>query len=79
MNSNPHNYSSMTTTTFDKNKTQRGRIGNNTIQLINTNKQNAERGKITGKAMLTNNSRLIYNMSVRDIDINKTLDDVDKQ
>ena len=69
----------MTTTTFDKNKTQRGRIGNNTIQLINTNKQNAERGKITGKAMLTNNSRLIYNMSVRDIDINKTLDDVDKQ
>ena len=55
-------------------KTLEERIGNNTINLYNYNKHDKKqpgRNTITGKALLNNK---IKNLSVIDIDINKSLD-----
>ena len=52
------------------------RIANNTINLTNFNKHDAQQGKVTGKALLVNK---VADLCVIDIDINKKLTDNAKQ
>lgn len=58
-------------------KQLRERIGENTVDLTNYNKHNGGNGtRVTGKALLLNK---IPNLSVIDVDINKDLDELDKE
>ena len=68
-----------TPTLFDRNKNLRDRIRNNFVNLTNYNKHNGQNCAKTGTAMITNEQHLIANLRVFDIDINKTLDDKEKQ
>ena len=57
-------------------KSLKERIGNNTINLTNYNKHDSCKGRITGKALLSNK---IKNLSIIDIDINKELEEETKE
>ena len=59
------------------NQSLKERIGNNTINLTNYNKHDQQSsGRVTGKALLSNK---IENLSVIDIDINKSLEEETKE
>ena len=60
-----------------ENKTLNESVGENTVDLTNYEKHNGGRGtRITGKALLGNK---ITNLSVIDIDINKSFDEEKKE
>ena len=70
---------STSTTPLYENKILQERLKHNIVDLTNYNKHNGERGIKTGCAMITNEHHIITNLSVIDIDINKTLDEENKK